>query len=391
MNLTESAEERAFRADVQGWMRTHLSGDFEPLRGCHGPGEAGFDAALAKRWEQRLAAAGWVGIGWPPEAGGSALPLAQQMIFHEEYVRAGGPGRLGHIGEHLLAPTLLHWGSAEQKARFLPGIRAGTTYWAQGYSEPGAGSDLAAVRTRARLDAPRNEWVIDGQKVWTSWAQESDWIFVLARTEPGSERHQGLTLLLVPLRQAGVSVRPIRQITGGAEFNEVFLDGARTEASLHLGPVGQGWKVAMALLGYERGVSTLGQQAHFRHELDLVVAAARDNGAARDAQLRQRIAQAALGLATLRFHALRLLGGEDTGGALPPGAYTSKYAWSNWRRDLGRLAMDVLGEAGDVDDGRPERGRLQLLWLNSRADTIYAGTNEIQLNQMAERALGMPR
>jgi acyl-CoA dehydrogenase len=389
LNLIETAQERAFRADVQGWMRSHLRGEFEPLRGCHGPGEPGFDVALAKRWERLLAVAGWVGIGWPREVGGAAMPLAQQMIFHEEYVRGGGPGRLGHIGEQLLAPTLIAFGTEAQKARFLPGIRAGKAYWAQGYSEPGAGSDLANVRTRARRDAASGEWVIDGQKVWTSWAHESDWIFVLARTEPGSERHQGLTLLLVPLRQEGITIRPIRQMTGSAEFNEVFFDGARTEGSLHLGEPGQGWKVAMALLGFERGVSTLGQQAHFRHELDLVIATARANGAARDALLRQRIAQAALGLATLRFHALRLLGAE--GGALPGAAYTSKYAWSNWRRDLGRLAMDVLGADGDVVTDDPTRHRLQLLWLGSRADTIYAGTNEIQLNQMAERALGMPR
>ncbi|WP_119155817.1 acyl-CoA dehydrogenase family protein [Caldimonas tepidiphila] len=389
MNLHESPEERSFRTEVQDWMRAHLRGEFEPLRDCHGPGAPGFDAALARRWEQRLAEGGWVGLGWPREAGGRALPLGQQLIFHEEYARCGGPGRLGHIGEQLLAPTLIAHGTPEQRARFLPGIRAGTEYWAQGYSEPGAGSDLANVRTRARLDPARGEWVIDGQKVWTSWAHESDWIFVLARTEEGSSRHQGLTLLLVPLEQPGVAIRPIHQMTGSAEFNEVFLDGARTEASLHLGAPGQGWKVAMALLGFERGVSTLGQQAHFRHELDLVIAAARANGAARDPLLRQRIAQAAQGLAMLRHHALRVLGARD--GTQPPEAYTAKYAWSNWRRELGRLAMDVLGADGDVIRDDPDRQRLHLLWLGSRADTIYAGTNEIQLNLIAERALGMPR
>lgn len=388
MKLVETPEERAFRARVQAWMAAHLVGEFAVLRGRHGPGEDGFDAALAKRWEQVLAAAGWVGIGWPASAGGAGLPLGQQIIFHEEYVRAGGPGRLGHIGEQLFAPTLIDFGTPAQQARFLPGIRAGREYWAQGYSEPGAGSDLANVRTRAQLDASGKQWVIDGQKVWTSWAQEADWIFVLARTGEGSQRHHGLSLLLVPLHKAGISVRPIRQMTGGAEFNEVFFDGARTEASLHLGAVGEGWKVAMALLGYERGVSTLGQQAQFKHELELVIATAKANGAARDPLLRQRIAEAALGLSTLRFHALRVLGGAAGSHA----AYTAKYAWSNWRRELGQLAIDVLGAAGDVvraDDAA--RTRLQQVWLSSRADTIYAGTNEIQLNLMAERALGMPR
>jgi acyl-CoA dehydrogenase len=233
----------------------------------------------------------------------------------------------------------------------------------------------------------------------------------MARTEPGSQRHQGLTLLLVPLRQPGIEVRPIRQITGHAEFNEVFFDGARAEASLHLGPVGQGWRVAMDLLQVERGVSTLGQQAHFRQELDAVLAVAQRNGAAQDPVLRRRLARAALGLDTLRCNALRVLAqdaeaqasgqkaansGMPAGGGQPTpqrAAFIAKYAWSNWRRDLGELAMDVLGAQGLVDgeDEDEDVARLQRLWLESRADTIYAGTNEIQLNLIAERALGMPR
>ena len=326
-----------------------------------------------------------------PNAGNNNWPQAVGRAWvgraNTEYVRCGGPGRLGHIGETLLAPTLIAHGTPELQARFLPGILAGETYWAQGYSEPGAGSDLAAVRTRARLDPDSGDWVIDGQKVWTSWAHESDWIFVLARCEPGSVRHQGLVLLLVPLRQPGVSLRPIRQITGESEFNEVFFDGARTEGSLHLGAPGQGWAVAMYLLGCERGASTLGQQAHFRHELAQVVALARKNGAARNPVLRQRLAQAALGLETLRSHALRTSGENADVRA----ASISKYAWSNWRRSLGELAMEVLGSVGDIASDDPLHGALQRLWLVSRADTIYAGSNEIQCNLIAERALNMPR
>ncbi|MEC5213912.1 alkylation response protein AidB-like acyl-CoA dehydrogenase [Polaromonas sp. CG_9.5] len=387
MNLQETETEKAFRASVRGWMGENLRGEFEPLRHAHGLGAPGYEPALAKRWEQQLAAGGWTGLGWPRQHGGRELPLAQQVIFHEEYVRCGGPGRLGHIGETLLAPTLMAHGSPELQARFLPGILAGQTYWAQGYSEPGAGSDLAAVRTRARLDPDSGEWVIDGQKVWTSWAQESDWIFVLARCEPGSVRHKGLVLLLVPLHQPGITLRPIRQITGEAEFNEVFFDGARTEGALHLGAPGQGWAVAMYLLGCERGASTLGQQAHFKSELEQVIAAARRNGAARDPLLRQRIAHAALGLQTLRSHALRTSNDD----APPRAVSIGKYLWSNWRRSLGELAMDVLGADGDVTNDDVLRHALQRLWLVSRADTIYAGSNEIQLNMMAERALQMPR
>ena len=387
MNLQETDTERAFRASVRDWMHAHLCGEFAPLRHASGLGSPGYEPALAKRWEQQLAAGGWTGLGWPRQHGGRELPLAQQVIFHEEYVRCGGPGRLGHIGETLLAPTLMAHGTPELQARFLPGILAGQTYWAQGYSEPGAGSDLAAVRTRARIDPDSGEWVIDGQKVWTSWAHESDWIFVLARCEPGSQRHKGLVLLLVPLHQSGVTLRPIRQITGEAEFNEVFFDGARTEGALHLGAPGQGWAVAMYLLGCERGASTLGQQAHFQSEMEQVMAVARRNGAARDPLLRQRIAHAALGLQTLRSHALRTSGDDAPARA----SSISKYAWSNWRRTLGELAMDVLGADGDIASNDPLHQALQRLWLVSRADTIYAGSNEIQLNLMAERALQMPR
>lgn len=384
----EPAEDAALRADIAHWMRQHLQGRFAALRHQGGPGDPGFLVDLSKAWEQQLAAGGWVGIGWPRRYGGRALGLMQQVIVHEAYARAGGPGRLGHIGEHLLAPTLMAFGTPGQQQRFLPGIRAGTEYWAQGYSEPNAGSDLANVQTRARREG--EDWVIDGQKVWTSWAREADWIFVLARTEPGSQRHQGLSLLLVPLRQAGVTIRPIRQITGAAEFNEVFFDSARTEASLCLGAPGQGWQVAMALLGFERGVSTLGQQAHFEGELADLIAVARRNGALADPVLRRRIAAASLALAAQRCNALRVL--DAAPGSAPGGeALIAKYVWSNWRRDLGALAADVMGLATDAIDDAPAAQRLRGLWLRSRADTIYAGSNEIQLNLIAERGLGMPR
>jgi len=381
----------AFRAEVRTWMQEHLRGEFAPLAGCGGLGDSRYDPKLAKRWEQELARGGWVGVGWPKEHGGRALPLSQQVVFHEEYVRAGGPGRLGHIGETLLAPTLMAFGTPPQQQRFLPGILAGTEYWAQGYSEPNAGSDLANVQTRARLEG--DSWVIDGQKTWTSWAHESDWIFVVARCEAGSQRHRGLVMLLVPLRQPGVTIRPIRQITGDSEFNEVFFAGARTEASLHLGAPGEGWKVAMALLGFERGVSTLGQQAGFEREMECLVEVARRNGAARDPLMRQRIAHAAVALDALRCNALRVLaqGDEAEGAPVTREAYIAKYVWSNWRRDFGRLAADVLGAAATLPDDDPLAQKLRQVWLFSRSDTIYAGTNEIQLNLIAERALGMPR
>ncbi len=282
---------------------------------------------------------------------------------------------------------MIDFGTPEQQQRFLPGIREGKVVWCQGYSEPGAGSDLAAIRSRCWLD--NGEWHLQGQKVWTSLAHESEWIFVLARSTPGSVGRDGLSFLLVPLAQPGVDIRPIRQLTGEAEFNEVFFDDARCAADCLVGAPGDGWKVAMALLGYERGLSTLGQQMHFSHELHLLVEAARASGADRNPGIRRRIADAWIGLRTLRANALRIFAAGD--GATGPAALTYKYAWSNWHRSLGELAMDVMGTAGDLQAHDDPLRRLQQVFFFSRADTIYAGTNEIQLNIIAERGLGMPR
>jgi len=390
MNAAAANDEAAFRAEVAGWMRAHLAGRFAKLRHRGGPGDEDFEPALRKEWERELARGGWTGLGWPKAYGGRGLSLERQVIFHEEYARAGGPGRMGHIGETLLGPTLIAYGSEAQKRRFLPRILDGSEYWAQGYSEPNAGSDLANVQTRCRLDEARGEWIVDGQKVWTSLAHESDWIFVLARCEPGSKGSKGLAFLLVPLKQPGVSIRPIRQLTGSCEFNEVFFDGARTAADHIVGRPGEGWAIAMALLGFERGISTLGQQMHFWHELELVVAQARASGAADDPAIRQRLAQSWIGLRVMRYNALRMLADAEDG-RLRPEALIYKYYWSNWHRALGELAMDVLGEEGRLVQQDEARRRLQQVFFFSRADTIYAGTNEIQLNLIAERALGLPR
>jgi alkylation response protein AidB-like acyl-CoA dehydrogenase len=295
---------------------------------------------------------------------------------------------MGHIGEGLLGPTLIAFGSEAQKRRFLPGIVEGREFWAQGYSEPNAGSDLANVQTRCWQEAD-GSWRVQGQKIWTSLAHESEWIFVLARSEPGSKGNKGLTFLLLPLAQKGVEIRPIRQMGGGSEFNEVFFDGAVAQADHVVGAPGDGWKVAMGLLEAERGVSTLGQQMRFTHELELVVEAARARGRDSDPSIRTRLAQAWAGLRLMRYNALRTLSGEGLG--LSRAALIFKYTWSNWHRDLGKLAADVLGPDADVISDDPAVRPLQQLFFFSRADTIYAGTNEIQLNLIAERGLGMPR
>jgi alkylation response protein AidB-like acyl-CoA dehydrogenase len=314
------------------------------------------------------------------------LPWRQQAIFYEEYARAGAPGRVGHIGEQLLGPTLLMSGTASQKARFLPGILAGTTLWCQGYSEPDAGSDLAGLRTRAALGAD-GRWHINGQKVWTSLAQFADWCFVLARTDASSSRHHGLSCLLVPMDQPAVTVRPIVQLTGTSEFNEVFFDDAVCDAGDVVGEPGDGWRVALGTLGVERGVSTFGQQLGFARELSAVLSAARSCGAAADPVLAARLTDAWIELQVLRFTAESAF----EAGASGVEANVVKLLWATWHQRLGELAVDVLGPAATVSGPGYELSDAQRLFLFTRADTIYGGSNEIQRNIIAERGLGLPR
>jgi alkylation response protein AidB-like acyl-CoA dehydrogenase len=310
----------------------------------------------------------------------------QQVIFAEEYAAAGAPHRINHFGENLLGPTLLECGTDEQKQRFLPKIKLGEELWCQGYSEPGAGSDLAGVKTRAVRDG--DEWVITGQKVWTSLAHIADWCFVVTRTDPDSARHAGLSYLLVPMNQEGIEIRPIVQMTGGAEFNEVFFDGARTAADNVVGAVGDGWRVAMATLGYERGVATLAQQIGFARELDEVIETATRTGAVADPILADRLTQAWIDLRVMRYTALRMLSNDKPGAE----ASVSKLLWAPWHQRLGELAMAVRGAAAlDVDPETGDLDDLQRLFLFSRADTIYGGSNEIQRDILARRMLGLPR
>ena len=289
------------------------------------------------------------------------------------------------------------FGSEKQQDRFIPNILEGKELWCQGYSEPDAGSDLSNVNTRAELID--NNWVINGQKVWTSLAQYSDWIFVVARTEKGSEKHRGLSYLLVPMKQDGVSIRPIIQITGGAEFNETFFDDAKTSSDLVVGGEGNGWKVAMGTLSFERGASTLGQQISFRQELDELIDAAKANGKWGDPIVRQKITESYIGLEVLRYNQLRMLTALAADGV--PGAEQSigKLYWATWHRELGELWMLVKGTSsmiamnGYVGDGGVDYSldKEQRTFLYSRAHTIYGGSNEIQRNIIGERVLGLAK
>lgn len=393
-----------FTAAVRDWLAQNLVGDFEALKGRGGPGSEHEFFAERLAWDRHLARAGWTCLGWPSAHGGRGATIEQRIIFHAEYARANAPARVNHLGEELLGPTLIEFGTPEQHRRFLPGIVDVTELWAQGYSEPGAGSDLAAVATTARRGD--DGWHLNGQKIWTSLAHHAQWVFVIARSEPGSARHRGLSFLLVPLDQPGVTVRPIQQLTGTSEFNEVFFDDARTDADLIVGESGEGWQVAMGLLQFERGVSTLGQQVGFGRELDRITEMARATLAIDDPSIAARLVRARIGLHVMRAHAHRTMGLAPTGTpADAGGASVAKLLWANWHRDLGELAMAVAGPAaligpdhtaeGQTNDlTDPEHVELdewQRLYLFTRADTIYGGSNEVQRNIIAERVLGLPR
>jgi alkylation response protein AidB-like acyl-CoA dehydrogenase len=372
-----------FRAEVRAWLADNLVGEYAALKGLGGPGREheAYEERLA--WNRHLAAAGLTCLGWPVEHGGRGLSVAHRVAFYEEYAKADAPDKVNHFGEELLGPTLIAFGTPEQQQRFLPRILDVTELWSQGYSEPGAGSDLANVSTSAVLDG--QHWVINGQKVWTSLAHWAQWCFVVARTEKGSKRHAGLSYLLVPLDQPGVEIRPIIQLTGDSEFNEVFFTDARTDADLVVGEPGDGWRVAMGTLTFERGVSTLGQQIRYARELSGIAELAKATGALDDPLIRERLTRSWAGLQTMRSYAMATMDVEQAGQD-----NVSKLLWANWHRDLGELAMDIKGKSGLLmPDG--DFDEWQRLFLFSRADTIYGGSNEIQRNIIAERVLGLPR
>ncbi|MER6126197.1 acyl-CoA dehydrogenase family protein [Streptomyces sp. NPDC001795] len=377
MDFGFGPEDETFRSEARAWLQANLRG--KPNR---------------RDWERTLGRAGWIGLGWPEDGHGNRrATLTQQVAWAEEYAHSQAPPRSGHIGENLLAPTLITHGTPQQKSRFLPPIARGEELWCQGYSEPGAGSDLAGVRTTAVRDTPHS-YRITGQKIWTSLAHEADWCFVLARTDPASHRHHGLTFFLVPMDQPGrIEVRPIRQLTGTSEFNEVFFDGATARPEHVVGDEGGGWRVAMSLLGFERGVSTLAQQIGFARELGEVVQAAVTTGAADDPVVRDRLVRQWAELRAMRWNALRTLGDTTDAGA----PSVAKLLWGRWHQRLGELAMEVRGAAGAAGpaDWSPtapyQLDPFQHLFLFGRADTIYGGSDEIQRTIIAERVLGLPK
>lgn len=403
MDLTYPPEADSFRKEIRTWLEENLpSGWFEP----------GFTLTKDERqrfnetWTAKLFAGGWICAGWPIEYGGKGLTLMDQVVLNEEFAKANAPMRADFFGDTLVGPTILQWGSDEQKKEFIPGILNGSITWCQGFSEPNSGSDLASLKTSAILDG--DEWIINGQKVWTTQAQHADYVFLLTRTDANVEQHAGISYLLVPMHQDGVEVRPITQVDGSSEFNEVFFTNARCPKGNVVGGVNNGWKVAMTTLGFERGSSSTTGYRRFLKEWEHIVSETRRVGKSDDELVREDLVKSWSKIKIMEINGYRSLTDalNNTHHAALLGA-CNKMFWSEAHRATTDLALDILGMEGQIltgvgpvegPSGVPRRGRedypvsdIQASFFFSRSETIWGGTAEIQRNIIGERALGLPK
>ena len=403
MDLNYPTETEPFRKEVRAWLEENLpDGWFEPDFAMT-PDER---RAFNDSWTEKLFSGGWICAGWPVEYGGKGLTLLQQVVLNEEFAKANAPMRADFFGDTLVGPTILQWGADEQKREFIPGILQGKIAWCQGFSEPDAGSDLASLKTTAVLDG--DEWVINGQKVWTSQAQHADYVFLMVRTDPDAPQHAGISYLLVPMHQEGVEVRPIIQVDGSADFNEVFFTNARCSKNNAVGGVNNGWKVAMTTLGFERGSSSTTGYRRFLKEWDDIVSEARRHGKNDDELVRDNLVRAWQKVKIMQINGYRSLTDSLNGthNTALLGA-CNKMFWSETHRAMMDLGIDVLGMEGQILTGKggvegsvagSRRGRadypvseLQGSFFFSRSETIWGGTAEIQRNIIGERALGLPK
>jgi len=393
VDLAPTVDEARLRAEVRAWLREHLPWEYG--RGLPPRFEDLADeVAFGRDWQSQLAVGRWVGVPWPVEYGGRGAGAVEHFIVTEELARARAPELVGRIGINLVGPTLLAHGTPEQKDRWLPRILPADEIWCQLFSEPGAGSDLASVSTRATRSGDNSaEWVLDGQKVWTSYAQFADWGLCLARTNPDVAKQQGITAFAVDMRAPGVEVRPLRQITDETEFNEVFFDNVALPDAQRIGPVDEGWRVANSTLTHERGINPRQLVIHIQLVEELLHLAL-ESGAFDDDRLRPRLAQAATEVRLFQLHNWRTLSRVARGEPPGPEGSALKLYWSEMSKRLHDTVMAVLGPAAPLWHGavdNPGDGAWQRSWLYYQASSIWAGTNEIQRNILAERVLGLPR
>jgi alkylation response protein AidB-like acyl-CoA dehydrogenase len=384
MDLSYSADEERFRGELRAWLERNPPG--QP------PDELDGWIAHGKQWQRRLYEAGWCGIAWPAEYGGRGASLIQQIIFQEEMARAKSPQLINLAGLTMGGPVLIAHGTDAQKQRHLQKILAADEIWCQGFSEPDAGSDLAALRTKAVLDG--DHFVVTGQKVWTSYARYADWCMCLVRTNPSAPKHKGITFLLVDMHSPGVTVRPLMQINGDEDFNEVFFEDVRVPRANVVGAIDKGWDIAITCLMHERQTLTFSRQLQSRVALDEMLATARRLGAGQNPVLRQRLAAAVIDAHAMQYTAYRNLTVTLRGGAPGPEGSIEKLFWSEMYQRQLEVALEVAGPASQLLEGSPhavDEGRWPHLFLYSRGRTIAAGSSEVQRNIIAERVLGLPR
>ncbi len=394
LDIDLSNEDAAFEQEWSVWLDDHLPAMHDKFTKATSSTDK---QTLAREWQSQMAAGGWAAINWPPEFGGRAATARQQLVFYLASAERRVPPLAGRIGLNLCGPTLITHGTPEQQQRFLPPMLDGRHLWCQGFSEPGAGSDLASLRTRGVVDG--DSLVITGQKIWTSGAAQADWMFALVRTDPDAPKRDGISFVLVPMTADGVQVRPIRQISGDADFNEVFLDAVRIPLTNVVGELNDGWNVTRTTLANERAILFMGQQMALTATLRKAIAmakAADPHGvrAADDPHLRDRIAQAWIDVELVRLNGMRNLAKVLAGKEPGPEGSMSKLFGQHVEQNLHELALDLGGEFAILDQGAvdaPNRGKWALGWLRTRASTIGGGTSEIQRNVLAERILGQPR
>ncbi len=387
MNLTFTEEQQGFRHEARVWLEANVPE--EKLESFDT--EEGF--RQHREWEAKLNEGRWGMVTWPEELGGRGCDLIEWLIFEEEYYRAGAPLRVNQNGIFLLGPTLMEYGTEAQKARFLPKMATGEEIWCQGWSEPNAGSDMAAIRSRAELDG--DHYVINGQKTWSTRAVWADWCFGMFRTDPESERHRGLTFILVPLDAPGITVRPIPQLDGLPGFAEIFFDDVRVPVDCRLGAEGEGWSVAMATAGFERGL-LLRSPARFQETARRLVElyATHREAADRDPAVKAAVMQAWLDAEAYCLTTYQTACRMMAGGKIGAEASTNKIFWSELDQAMHATAMSILGARAELWPHAPDAGDVGGWldgWLFAQSGPIYAGTNEIQRNIIAERMLGMPR
>jgi len=394
MDLNLNPQEVQFRNELRAWLQANVPTDWEARRTE--------DDMLSrfqylKQWQKKMYEAGWTGVSWPKEFGGRGATLMEQAIFYEEMARAGAPPMANTLGLSLIGPTIIHYGTPQQKARFLPKILSADEIWCQGFSEPNAGSDLAGLRTESRLDG--DHFTVNGQKVWNSYGWAADWCALVTRSDPASQAHKGLTYLLVDMKSPGVEVRPLRQMTGESEFCEIFFHDVRVPKQNVLGTIGDGWKVALGTLSHERATLGTGMQIAFKRQFERLVDLSRTierNGkpAAEDPIVRQKLASSYADLEIMRLNQMRALTRIMQTGQPGPEGSLLKICWSELNQRFQQVAQEILGPYGQLTKGNGhaiDDGQWAYSFLRTRGNTIEAGTSEVQRNIIGHFVLGLPK